>query len=76
MSARRSAECESPESASPVPLRPARRGTEAEDHCSSLPYETEEEIHEAVTNFKAYLDILREWDEKERRRQDPANKDD
>jgi len=76
MSARRSAECDSPESASPVPLRPARRGTEAEDRCSSLPYETEEEIHEAVANFKAYLDILREWDERERGHQERPNADD
>ena len=41
-----------------------------------MPYETEEEIREAVANFKAYLDILREWDERERGNQERPNADD
>lgn len=33
---------------------------------TALPYASELDLQEAVRNFRAYLDILKEWDEKER----------
>lgn len=33
---------------------------------TTLPYASELDLQEAVRNFRAYLDILKEWDEKER----------
>ena len=33
---------------------------------TALPYASELDLQEAVRNFRAYLDILREWDGKER----------
>ena len=33
---------------------------------ATLPYASELDLQEAVRNFRAYLDILKEWDEKER----------
>ena len=35
---------------------------------TALPYTTEDEIREAVENFKAYLEILREWGEEEKQK--------
>ena len=35
---------------------------------TGLPYTTEDEIREAAENFQAYLEILREWDEEEKRK--------
>jgi len=31
-----------------------------------LPYTDEDELREAVENFRAYLGILEEWDEREK----------
>ncbi len=33
---------------------------------TALPYASELDLQEAVRNFRAYFDILKEWDEKER----------
>ena len=41
----------------------------------ALPYTEESEIWEAAENFKAYLEILREWDEKERQMPDQSSRD-
>ena len=37
---------------------------------TALPYDTEFEIQEAVENFNAYLEILREWDAMEKLKQE------
>jgi hypothetical protein len=42
----------------------------AEGELAALPYETEFEIQEAVENFNAYLEILREWDAMEKLKQE------
>ncbi len=39
-------------------------------HLGVLPYESEEDLCEAAENFRAYLAILKEWDERERQRLD------
>ena len=41
-------------------------GHSAQSDQGVLPYETEAELREAAKNFKAYLDILREWDRREK----------
>lgn len=35
-------------------------------HSEVLPYETKEDLREAVENFRTYLMILNEWDQKDR----------
>ena len=41
-----------------------------EGSSSALPYEEEVDIQEALEKFRAYLSILREWDQKERLKAD------
>jgi len=35
---------------------------------TGLPYADEAELQEAIDNFRRYLEILQEWDSRERRR--------
>ena len=42
----------------------------AKAELAALPYDTEFEIQEAVENFNAYLEILREWDAMEKLKQE------
>jgi hypothetical protein len=42
----------------------------SEGGLTALPYDTEFEIQEAVENFNAYLEILREWDAMEKLKQE------
>jgi hypothetical protein len=42
----------------------------AEGELAALAYDTEFEIQEAVDNFNAYLEILREWDAMEKLKQE------
>ncbi|GAF98951.1 unnamed protein product [marine sediment metagenome] len=40
------------------------KGLTGVHHATVLEYENDDELREAGANFRAYLSILREWDEK------------
>ena len=42
------------------------KGLTGVHHATVLEYENEEDLREAVENFRAYLLILSQWDEKEK----------
>ena len=46
---------------SPVPANP-----KPDPNVGFLPYTDEEDVAEAVENFRQYLAILREWDERDK----------
>ena len=46
-------------------FQPTTRESEGEP-ASWLPYTDEDQLREAVENFRAYLAILEEWDEREK----------
>ena len=71
----------SDQNAKPVPplryrFSEATTMTQADDRKSiALPYSNEEDVREALENFRSYLKILQEWDNRERERQCTRSED-